>query len=1121
MKRLLYILFIAIVSLPMFAATELDSLFYQALLDENYELMTKYAKQGANVNITPNNSLGVTILHNGAMYGNMQNVQWCVENNADVNAKDLNGLTPLHYAAITQQTTICKILLEHGADINSAAAKGITAIDIAEMQGNPELVKYLKAPKKNKIPTDFNEIRINAILAEKNNDFPKAIKDLQAAIKEADKTLSPSNKFYTLLWVDLANAYSITGEKEKAEEAFNEGFTRAQKYAYGREIYYRALAERSVFLLNERNEDSALDSLLECGKHMDEFSDFETKYAVMYGIGNGAISMLLFDNAIDILYQALSYSETLMFLNKQVYEDFYYSTILTICHVLEGQGTAGGLNEAMALLFNIDDAFLNRHDYLSALYAIYKGKIYFLQGDYYRAEKWYLRAEKDWYMSRGTRHDVYATILYHLGEINTVLNRYEDAVSYFKISLGYRIENKATNTIFYALGLNGLAYAMLFSNINGGKQYTYTDIDDNLYGAINKIHKIKGRENLEFLSAVSTLCQSLYIQRNDTLADFYTIPLNLTRKLVPPESTFYQARLLDSYLFAEAVNDTVLALSNIVEYDTISKKSILDYFLVLPEEQRYQYWTSRDYSAAFESIIPTYIHSNILAKPSLAEMAFDDALFRKGILLNTTKVIVNSINNSNDTLLINLFHRLIADKSRYSQLSASVAGEQDNEMLISLQDSINDFEHYITSKCREYVDYKALGNLSWTEIKDALRNDQSAVEIIRFEYYSRDSVAPSYYVATIVTPTSERPEYVYLCKESELSSLIEESNKDNVYSYSRNGQQLSRLIWGKLIPYIGDARTIYFSPDGLLCQLAVEALPLTKDSVYGDAYDIVRCSSTKYILQQQKDERPTQVDLFGGIQYDMTPTEMTNQSNAFAMRSAYRGEMPDSLSRGHYDELLGAKAEVNNIARLLNNANIKSNLFTGSNATEEEFKALSGTHPNVLHIATHGFFWPYEEATRKDYFMASLIANNKTSRYVSSMERSGLLFAGANVAMTGHRDELPSNVEDGVLSAQEISTMDLYGTDLVVLSACETGQGDIESDGVYGLQRAFKLAGVRTIIMSLWKVNDAATQMLMTEFYTNWITNKMSKRKAFETAKQKVRVNHPEPSCWAGFIMLD
>lgn len=1122
MKRLLYILLFAIASLPIYADARLDSLFYQALLQDDWNKMTEYAKQGANVNITPENNQGVTILHNCAMYGYIQGVQWCVENHANLNAKDLNGFTPLHYAAMTQQSTICKTLIDNGADAMSEGAKGITPINIAEWVSNPGLVKYLQDPKKNKIPTDFNEIRLRVLLSEKNNDFKQAIKDLQSGIKEADKTLPPSNKFYSLLWVDLANAYYLIGERDKAEEAYDEGFSRAKKYSYGTEIYYRVLAERSVFLLNERNAEGASDSIKACFKHLTEFSDFETKYAVMTGIGYVFQSGLLFDDAVYCFYQALNYAENLMFFNKQAYEDYYYSSVLSICHVLEGLGTAEGLNEAIALLFKIDNDFLNRHDYLSALYAICKGKIYFLQGDYYRAERWYLRAEHDRYISRGTHHDAYATILYHLGEINSGLYRYEDAVSYFKLSLGYRIENNSTNTIFFALGQNGLAVAMLSSNLYGAKQYPYKEIDDYLYSAINKIYRMRGRENIEFLIAVSTLCESLYFQNNDTLADFYTVPMNLTRELLPPERAFYQTRLLDTHLFASALNDTALASSCIAEYDSIAKKFILDYFLILPEEQRSQFWSRRGYNVAFESIIPTHIQSNIQRNPTLSEMAYDDALFRKGILLNTTKVITNSINNSKDTLLKDVFQELIADKERYNALASTLSVGGNHKELYLLRDSINDLEHYITSKCRAYVDYKDLGNLSWREIKNALSNNEVAIEIVHFDYYSKDdSITPSYYIATIVTKDSEIPQYVYLFEESELTPLINSSNKDHIYDYNRNGRQLSEMIWSKLLPYIGDAKTIYFSPDGMLCQLAVEALPLSADSVYGDAYNIVRCSSTKFILQQRKEDQPTSVDLFGGIQYDMTPKEMTNKSNALAMRDAYRGEMPDSLTRGHYEELIGAKQEVSNIAQLLNNSHIEGRLYIGSDASEEAFKALSGSHPNVLHIATHGFFWPQEEAERKDYFMASFMANDKASRYVSSMERAGLLFAGANVAMTGHRDELPSNVEDGVLSAQEISTMDLYGTDLVVLSACETGQGDLESDGVYGLQRAFKLAGVQTIIMSLWKVNDAATQMLMTEFYSNWIVNKMNKRKAFEAAKQKVRSTYPEPSCWAGFIMLD
>ena len=135
--------------------------------------------------------------------------------------------------------------------------------------------------------------------------------------------------------------------------------------------------------------------------------------------------------------------------------------------------------------------------------------------------------------------------------------------------------------------------------------------------------------------------------------------------------------------------------------------------------------------------------------------------------------------------------------------------------------------------------------------------------------------------------------------------------------------------------------------------------------------------------------------------------------------------------------------------------------------------------------------------------------------------RSGLLLAGSNYAFTGHFEQLPKSLQDGVLYAKEISLLDLSETELVVLSACETGQGDITSEGVFGLQRAFKMAGVQTIIMSLWKVNDQATQLLMTEFYNNWIGKHQSKRDAFRNAQTTVRIKYEEPEYWAGFVMLD
>lgn len=1122
MKRLLYTLFLAIASLSIFADARLDSLCYYAFLDEDWNKATEYVKQGANVNITPANNQGVTILHNCAMYGYVKGVKWCIENNADLNAKDIHGATPLHYAVLAQQTTICKMLVENGADTRSQAANEVTPINFAELVDNPRLAKYLENPRKNKIPTDFNEIRLKVILSKKNNDFKQAIKDLQAGIKEANRTLPPSNKFYSLLWADLANAYYLIGENDKAQEVIDEGFSRVKKHAYGTEIYYRMLAEKCSYWLEKKNIEEAADSLLICLKHVDSFSDFESKYVVLCGLGAAALEWNLYDSAIDYYFEAISYAESLMLFHKQAYEDLYYTAMLALSGVLETKGNAEELDHAILVMSHIDEAFKNRHDYLSALYAVRKGHLYFTQGNYYKAEEWYQRAEKDWYSSRGTRHIVYATILYYLAEINSALYEFETAISLYSASIRYHIKNNSIYTIECALGQVGLSKAMLLSNIIDATNYSYIEIDDYLYSAINKINKIKGYQNLEMTSAMNVLCQSLYVQKNDTLVDYYTVPILLMKKLVPQDNILYLRLLLDQHSYATQLNDTAVAYSSIVEYDSVAKKNLLDYFLILPEEQRSWFWSRNDYGVAFENVIPGYIYKNIQERPTLSEFAYDNALFRKGILLNTAKVITNSINSSNDTVLINLYYQLIEDKRRYNQLSAVVSATTEESLLNSLNDSINSFEQYVTRKCRAYVDYKDLGNLSWHEVEKCLKDKQTAVEIVRFDYSkSEDSINSTYYVAIIITKDSDIPQYVYLFEESELVPLINSSNKDNIYDYSRNGRQLSEMIWSKLIPYIGDAKTIYFSPDGLLCQLAVEALPISEDSVYSDAYNIVRCSSTKYLLQQHKESQPTSVDLFGGIQYDMTPDEMLAQSSTYAMHDAYRGEMPDSISRGHYGYLKGAKQEVDIIAQLLNKSNIEGRLYTGNDASEEAFKAISGSHPNVLHIATHGFFWPQEEAERKDYFMASFMADNKASHYVSSMERAGLLFAGANVAMTGHRDELPSNVEDGVLSAQEISTMDLYGTDLVVLSACETGQGDLESDGVYGLQRAFKLAGVQTIIMSLWKVNDAATQMLMTEFYSKWIVNKMSKRKAFEAAKQKVRAKYPEPSCWAGFIMLD
>jgi CHAT domain-containing protein len=191
-------------------------------------------------------------------------------------------------------------------------------------------------------------------------------------------------------------------------------------------------------------------------------------------------------------------------------------------------------------------------------------------------------------------------------------------------------------------------------------------------------------------------------------------------------------------------------------------------------------------------------------------------------------------------------------------------------------------------------------------------------------------------------------------------------------------------------------------------------------------------------------------------------------------------------------------------------------------ASEESFKSFSGKVINVIHIATHGFYYTSDEANSINYDFL-MLNNNMASVEDKSLTRSGLLMAGANHILEG--ENLPDNVEDGILTAKEISDVDLRGLDLVVLSACQTGLGDIsQSEGVFGLQRGFKKAGANAILMSLWEVDDKATQILMTQFYKNLLSGQ-SKRHSLQAAQKYLREYNNgffnEPKYWAAFILLD
>ena len=556
---------------------------------------------------------------------------------------------------------------------------------------------------------------------------------------------------------------------------------------------------------------------------------------------------------------------------------------------------------------------------------------------------------------------------------------------------------------------------------------------------------------------------------------------------------------------------------------TIHKDNYLSSVKYMTENQRKLYLNT--FRAFFDYNSLHFAYRYHFSKPSISTFAYNNELFRKGLLLSSSDAIRRSVLESGNNTLITQYDELTSIK----QIAVTI--EEKDPLSHSLEQirlQADSLEKIITASSAAYRENQAIWQITWDSVRNHLSHNEVAIE-----YFSAPlSEDSTMYCALLLHHDSEYPELIPLFEEKEITTFLsaESGNITNkTYDFYANGDTISQLVWSKIQPKLKGGETIYFAPSGLLHQLAIEYLPYDENRTMSDVYNMVRLSSTREIVLNKSQGEYTTASIYGGIQYDLDADNLLAESERYAKEDllASRSIENDTLNRGNVQYLPGTKKEAETINALLTQNNISANLYTTSKANEESFKSLSGKHNNIIHIGTHGFTWTDSTARKQDYFtqrmqLQTLDGNNHLATpTIDPLTRCGLLFAGSNIALSGHSNELPDGVHDGILTAKEISLMDLRDADLVVLSACETAKGDITSEGVFGLQRAFKMAGVQTIIMSLWKVNDQATQLLMTEFYNNWIVKHQSKREAFRNAQNTVRTQYEEPEYWAGFIMLD
>lgn len=334
------------------------------------------------------------------------------------------------------------------------------------------------------------------------------------------------------------------------------------------------------------------------------------------------------------------------------------------------------------------------------------------------------------------------------------------------------------------------------------------------------------------------------------------------------------------------------------------------------------------------------------------------------------------------------------------------------------------------------------------------------------------------------------------------------------------------------MPYLSGVDHIYLSNAGLLNQINPSAIHVAKRKNLSDQFQFTALNSTRHLVTDTDTRsQARQAVLFGKIDYEMDSVGYGHALNALnfspeksigaALGSVQSipGRLRSGTDNAPWPSLRSTEGEINAVARALQNAHYSLRVYKNLEATEEAFKRIGVEEPspNIIHICTHGFYFPGKVSKQTVFSMQE---DQQINQLDQPLYRSGLVLAGANYAWCKKRPM--GHFEDGILTAYEISNMNLTATDLVVLSACETGLGEVRGyEGVYGLQRAFKAAGAKHLLMSLWPVPDAETQQLMTAFYRFYQEEKLPVDRALAAAQQELRAKHANPYFWAGFVLLN
>ncbi|MBK6834859.1 MAG: CHAT domain-containing protein [Bacteroidetes bacterium] len=679
----------------------------------------------------------------------------------------------------------------------------------------------------------------------------------------------------------------------------------------------------------------------------------------------------------------------------------------------------------------------------------------------------------------GEKSSNYLKLTINLATIYRDMKKYDDAEKVYLNAIEIKQKKLGTNHPDYGhlkRGIAGLYWEM-------GKMDL---VEKNLTTALQIYQTKFGDKNPATTATKSDLATYYRMNGNKTKALDYMTQVIAADKEIYGENHPEYNKQLENLAIAQWINGKNQEAAT--NYKIVLEKTseyIDDYFAVLSETDKTKFW---DKTLPRFNRFNSFAISNAANDNTLLESMINNQLHNKALLLNSSSKIRNKIMNSGDEALITDYNNWLATKEELARAYTMTKEQlkEENINVDSLENKTNSLEKNLAEKSAEFGKGNNKQKTTYQQIASSLKADEAAVEIIQIQKFDNSFTKDIQYAAIVITNPAKL-ELVLFADGNKMEKEGITYYREQVKNLKADNQSYG-LFWEPIEAKITGKKKIYVSLDGIYNQISLLTFKDPKTNKYLiEKENIIVVGNTKDIL-----------------------TLKAGNTGARA-KTAFLLGYPNYGGNDIIASLPGTKTEVENITKVLKASSYTTHVVMKDEATEEAVKAA---HAEVIHIATHGFFLSDLSEVESDKVLG--VETSKARK--NPLLRSGLMLANCESVFdeTGEK----ANANNGILTAYEAMNLSLDKTDLVVMSACETGLGDIKSgEGVYGLQRSFLVAGAKSVIMSLWEVSDDATMELMSAFYKNYAVSG-NKQEAFLAAQKQIKIKYKEPFFWGAFVLI-